>query len=131
MKEIAITKYESVDGKQFLDIEDCKQWEKCLSIDKEELKKEINIFLSDPFNYDKWGQSHLINGGECTVCSDLHLGSADGGIYELTLGSYHRGDFYELDEDFSIDMSKWGIFCRSIKTKYGCSISEPYLYWPK
>jgi len=131
MKEIQYIKYEANDGRTFDKKEECLRWEKCLATDKEQIKKEVNDFLAEIANYDAWAQTYLVNSKDFTMCYELHLGSRDGGVYDLTLGNMYESGFQELDEDFAIDMDKWNFFKKEIKKKYDVYLDEDLYYWSK
>jgi len=131
MRVFTINKYESNDGKVFDTEEQCLRWENNKLTDKDEIKLEVNKFLSEVSNYEDWYQGKLLATQDFDMCFDLHLGSLNGGTYELVLGLKCEDGFIELDEDFAIDMEKWDIFLEALGMCYNCTITEQCGYWPQ
>ena len=127
MIEKQITVYETKDGKQFKDKEEAISYENFLELSIENIKNEINIFLSNLDNYADWIRKDDFTEEDTHFCNGVQKNNNK--IY-LTIVE-NKENSVELDENFLIDYDKWDEFKDSLVKKYNVEFKVPIWYWSK
>jgi len=127
MIEKQITVYETEDGKQFKNKEEAILHENFLKLNEEDIKKEINEFLSNIDNYDSWVKKDNFSEEETHYCSNIRK---ENNKIHLTIVE-NKDSCVELDEDFLIDFDKWNNYIDRITKKYNIEFKIPIWYWSK
>lgn len=129
MKEITKIIYLAEDGEEFVNKEDCLEYEKKLLENKNRLdflskkiKEEMYLFnglITDENQQETLDDIWI----EATLSDGVKMGmiwNVDGKIIKP-----------EFDEDICFDTEKLNEFENLIKMKYGYVMSVPYYYFPK